>query len=156
MHSIGGHTQERQKTSPIQLLLGKHFPCANLQGCQTCLSTYGTSATSKGANVADSPAASSKVGAPIVNPAPLPRVAPKTKRPIVHEPVAKLTCLNTAPIYNPIALRTLAKTKKSLTFTPAQAARRYYPQALLALWCTPIQEMATPVLYAETGKTLGC
>ena len=37
--------------------------------------------------------------------------------------------------------------------TPDQAARRYYPQALLALWCMPIQEMAMPVLDEETGKT---
>ena len=43
--------------------------------------------------------------------------------------------------------------KKDLTVMPAQEARRYYPQALLALWCTPIQAMAMPILYVETGKT---
>ena len=37
---------------------------------------------------------------------------------------------------------------------PAQAARRYYPQALLALWCTPIKAMEMPILDAETEKTL--
>ena len=66
----------------------------------------------------------------------------------------KPTRSNTAPIYNPIALRTRAQTKKALTVTPDQAARRYYPQALLSLWCTPIQEMSMPVLDAETVKTL--
>ena len=95
-----------------------------------------------------------RVDPPILNLAPPPRVPPKTKQPIVHEPVAKRTCSNTAPIYNPIALPTRAQTKKALTVTPYQAARRYYPQALLALWCTPIQETAMPVLDAEIGKTL--
>ena len=95
---------------------------------------------------------SPRLDPPIVNPAPPPRVPPKTKRPIVHEPVTKRTRLNTAPIYNPIALCTHAKTKKALTVTPAQAARCYYPQALLALWCTPIQEMAMTVLDVEKGK----
>ena len=87
----------------------------------------------------------------IVNPAPPPRVNPEAKLPIVHEPVTKRTRSNTAPIYNPIALHTHAL-KKSLTVTPAQAARRYYPQALLALCSTPIKEMAMHVLDAETGK----
>ena len=95
-----------------------------------------------------------RVETPIVNLAPPPRVPPETKQPIVHDPVAKRTCSNTSPIYNPIALRTRTQTKKALTVTPSQAARRYYPQAMLALWCTPIQERAMSVLYAETRKTV--
>ena len=58
-----------------------------------------------------------RVDPPIVNHSPPPKVAPKTKRPIDHETVAKRTRSNTALIYNPIALRTRAPKKLSHSYT---------------------------------------
>ena len=39
-----------------------------------------------------------------------------------------------------------------MTVTPARAASRYFPKELLALWCTPITDLAMPVMDPNTGK----
>ena len=148
MHAIGGHPQERQKTTPIQFLPGKHFPCADIQGCSTRLFRLRHLFHLQGCKRCQYTRGQIQGWIPLLNLSPPPRVAPETKRPIVHEPVTKRTRSNTAPIYNPIAIRTRVQTKKALTVMPAQEARSYYPQALLALFCMPIQEMEMPVLYA--------
>ena len=54
----------------------------------------------------------------------------------------------------PIALRTRSQLKKAITVTLSQAAQRYFPKALLALWATDVTDLAVPVLDAETGQTL--
>ena len=40
-----------------------------------------------------------------------------------------------------------------MTLTPAQAASRYVPKELLALWCTPVTDLAMPVMDPDTEKT---
>ena len=37
---------------------------------------------------------------------------------------------------------------------PSQAAQRYFPKALIALWATDVTDLAVPVLDADTGQTL--
>ena len=77
----------------------------------------------------------------IVNLAPPPRVPPETKRHIVHEPVAKHTRSNTAPIYNPIALRMCAQTKKSSHSHASPIGQTILPTG-------PV----SPVVHADPGN----
>ena len=53
----------------------------------------------------------------------------------------------------PIAARTRARLRQVMTITPAQAASRYFPKELLAMWCTPVTDLAMPVMDPDTGKT---
>ena len=82
-----------------------------------------------------------RVGPPIVNLAPPPRVAPKTQGRIVHDPVVKRTRSNRSPIYNPIALRTYAQTKK---ISHGHAS----PSGQTLLPTSPV----SPVVHADPGN----
>eukprot|EP00957_Ditylum_brightwellii_P078244 5949261-Ditylum_brightwellii.AAC.2 len=52
----------------------------------------------------------------------------------------------------PIAKHALLS--QALRINPAKAAQRKYPLHLLALWCTPTDEIACPVFNQASGGTL--
>ena len=93
---------------------------------------------------------------------PDPRVAIET--PCPHEPIARLTRSSTPSVSAPISSRTRSKQAPTLSeqallldalqVTPAKAAQCKYLPYLLALWCTPVDEIACPVYDQDSGDTL--
>jgi hypothetical protein len=93
---------------------------------------------------------------------PAPRVA--IKNPIPPEPIARRTRSSTPGVSAPISSRTRSRgsvtineqalLSDALQVTPAKSAHRKYPPHLLALWCTPVDEIACPVYDQDSGDTL--
>ena len=94
----------------------------------------------------------------------LPTVLPVPQNVLLDpQPVAKQICSREVPSLpqpatsssEPVAHRTRSRAPGALSIHPAQASQRKYPKELLALWCTPLPDMAEMlVLDKETGKTL--
>ena len=92
------------------------------------------------------------------------RPAPRVVIPppvIPDEPIARRTRSYTPAGSAPISSRTRSKVRQNLaafsrglSVLPSQAARRKYPAHLLALWCTPRDELACPVFDSESGSAL--
>ena len=79
------------------------------------------------------------------------------------QPVAKRTRSREVPSLlqpatsssDPVAHRTHSRAPGALSIHPAQASQQKYPKEHLALWCTPLPDLAAmPVLDKETGKPL--
>ena len=77
------------------------------------------------------------------------------------EHIARRTRSHIPEVSAPISSRTrsslrqnIATLSRGLRVLPSQAARRKYPAHLLALWCTPQDELACPVFDPDSGSAL--
>ena len=95
---------------------------------------------------------------------PAPRVAIEIPRPHEPIPIARRMRSATPSASAPISSRTRSKQAPTLSerallsdalqVTPSKATQRKYPPHLLALWCTPVDEITCPVYDQDSGDTL--